>query len=48
MAKVKQPVQLSGEALLKKVKELDHLSKKKKLRLAGMQQLLKTTSLVST
>lgn len=35
MAKIKQPVMLTGEALLQKVKELEHLSKEEKAIACG-------------
>ena len=41
MAKVKQPVQLSGEALLQKVKELEHLSKEEKAKACGYATITK-------
>jgi hypothetical protein len=41
MAKIKQPVQLSGEALLQKVKELEHLSKEEKAKACGYATITK-------
>jgi hypothetical protein len=41
MAKVKQPVQLSGDALLQKVKELEHLSKEEKAKACGYATVTK-------
>jgi hypothetical protein len=42
MPKVKQPVQLSGDALLAKVKELEHLSKEEKAKACGYATVTKT------
>ena len=41
MAKIKQPVQLSGDALLQKVKELEHLSKEEKANACGYATITK-------
>jgi len=41
MAKVKQPVQLSGDALLQTVKELEHLSKEEKAKACGYATVTK-------
>jgi hypothetical protein len=41
MAKVKPPVQLSGDALLQKVKELEHLSKEEKAKACGYATVTK-------
>ena len=41
MSKIKQPVQLSGEALLQKVKELEHLSKEEKAKACGYATITK-------
>jgi len=41
MAKIKQPVQLSGEALLQKVKELENLSKEEKAKACGYATITK-------
>ncbi len=41
MAKAKQPVQLSGDALLQKVKELEHLSKEEKAKACGYATVTK-------
>jgi hypothetical protein len=41
MAKIKQPVQLSGDALLQKVKELEHLSKEEKAKACGYATITK-------
>jgi hypothetical protein len=41
MAKVKQAVQLSGDALLQKVKELEHLSKEEKAKACGYETVTK-------
>lgn len=48
MAKIKQSVQLSGDALLQKVKELEHLSKEEKLKPVDTQPSLKTIKLALT
>ncbi|AFY72291.1 hypothetical protein Syn7502_00118 [Synechococcus sp. PCC 7502] len=42
MAKIKQPVMLEGEALLQKVKELEHLSKEEKAKACGYSTVTKT------
>jgi hypothetical protein len=41
MAKIKQPVMLAGEALLQKVKELEHLSKEEKAKACGYSTVTK-------
>jgi len=41
MAKIKQPVMLTGEALLQKVKELEHLSKEDKAKACGYSTVTK-------
>jgi hypothetical protein len=42
MAKIKQLVMLEGEALLQKVKELEHLSKEEKAKACGYSTVTKT------
>ncbi len=42
MPKIKQPVMLEGEALLQKVKELEHLSKEDKAKACGYSTVTKT------
>lgn len=42
MAKIKQPVMLEGEALLEKVKELEHLPIEEKAKACGYSSLTKT------
>jgi hypothetical protein len=41
MAKIKQPVMLTGEALLQKVKELENLSKEEKAKACGYSTVTK-------
>ena len=41
MAKTKQPVMLTGDALLQKVKELEHLSKEDKAKACGYSTVTK-------
>ena len=42
MPKSKQPVMLEGDALLKKIKELDHLSQEEKAKACGYSSVTKT------
>lgn len=42
MPKIKQPLMLEGDALLQKVKELEHLSKEAKAKACGYSTVTKT------